>query len=161
MRSIFLTFLLAGSLLAQGPSPAPSISPAPIQTFAGGGASYNRQGSPKVTGWFVFAQRVGTSSTFSYSAVDLLYQAKRLPTTSFETGVAQYMRPIGSAALYGLAAAGASATGQSITGSFSGGGMLVYNVPSKNIALTFPFRIIKVNSNATQYSVGVGIGWIK
>ena len=155
MRILFIGLLAAFHALAQTPA-APL---AQISSVVGVGASYAPKASPKTTGWLLYAQKVGSSGTFSYSAVDVVYQKQKLPSTSLETGAAQFMRPIYGMNLYALAAAGAASTGQSITGSFSGGAMLAWSSKSRHFTVLVPLRIIKVSSNATQYSIGLGFGY--
>ena len=96
--------------------------------WVGAGGGYNPGGSPKVTAWESLAILVNDSSQlYSYSTYDVIPQRKAVPVTSARTGAATVLRKFGpSIYLLGFATLGASTSSTATTGSFSGGGILLY-----------------------------------
>lgn len=116
-----VAFLPAIAQTGAYPPPLPS-------NWVGAGAGYNPSGSPIATGWMSVAVLLNQSSkVYSYSSYDAIPQKNAVPVMSARTGFATVLRNFGPQLfLLGFGTAGIAQSATAVQGSFSGGGMLVY-----------------------------------
>jgi hypothetical protein len=138
-------FVMIAALAAGACAGAQTIPP----DWVGAGGGYNPSGSPKVTAWDSFAVLVSEANQlYSYSTFDVIPQRNAVPVTSARTGAATVLRKFGpSVYLLGFATIGAATSSTATTGSFSGGGILLYRFKP---GWTVEGAVRAVNGSATK-----------
>lgn len=165
MKILTLVLLSAGLCLAQlkpvavSPPNTTGMQQLLPSNWVGAGASYNATGSPKVAGWISSAVLVSQSQMlYSYSTYDIIFSAKGVPTSAARTGFATIVRSFGrSWYILGFGTAGVATTAAATTGSFSGGGMLVYRF-KKNYTAEAGIRAV---TGATTRVIEWGFGYAR
>jgi hypothetical protein len=122
MKYLVLLFLMTLGALAQEPNPT---------YFIGAGAAYSKyaQPTPMSSGWATVAVQTSASSgIYSITTIDMTST-----TSSLRTGVAKLLMKSGNFTLMAHAdggiTTGSALAGSAVTvGSFSGGGLLIYDM---------------------------------
>jgi hypothetical protein len=94
------------------------------------------------------------NAIYSYSSYDVQPVAGKIPMTSARTGVATILKQIGPVYVLGLATAGGAATSTATTGSFAGGGAVVYRY--KTSPWTGIFEVQVVSNTGRTIRLGIG-----
>jgi len=157
MKRLIVLFALA---LSPAFSQVPE-APAPFQPqyWIGAGTSYNYYATPSVAaGWISFGARVA-DRTYSFSTLDMTQTQ-----ASIRTGVSRILAQSGPVSLLMLGDAGITTLSGVALGSFSGGGMLLYDLGAfskrlKHVYATGVMRVIGVSSTAVQPVFEVGISF--
>jgi hypothetical protein len=137
-------FVVVGALALSACAGAQAIPP----NWVGAGGGYDPGGSPRVTAWESLAIVVNEASQlYSYSTYDVIPQRNAVPVTSARTGGAVY--------LLGFATIGAATSNSATTGSFSGGGILLYRFKP---GWTVEGAVRAVNGSATSKVMEFGFG---
>jgi hypothetical protein len=156
MRRLFLAilFLRALTLHAQETIYQP-------QFWVGAGLAYNYYAAPSAAaGWISLAVRIA-DRTYSFSTMDMTrVQA------SLRTGVSRILTQSGNFTVVALGDAGLTTINGVALGSFSGGGMLLYDLGGvspklKHSYVTTVMRVIAVNSTSVQpvFEFGISKGF--
>jgi|SRR5580692_7548404 hypothetical protein len=146
-------FVVVGALALSACAGAQAIPP----NWVGAGGGYDPGGSPRVTAWESLAIVVNEASQlYSYSTYDVIPQRNAVPVTSARTGGAMVLRKFGgSVYLLGFATIGAATSNSATTGSFSGGGILLYRFKP---GWTVEGAVRAVNGSATSKVMEFGFG---
>jgi hypothetical protein len=178
-NAIFATLLISACAFAQtatapaAPLPAVPVAapPTPTPSFIYLEASYDAYNTPHVTGSIDYDKQITAGSASSYptfATAEISFQPLVSPKgavmTVVEAGVAQGILKIGSnIRVIGLAATGVALSSASSTGSFSGGGGIIYKLP-KTILGFDRVKILALSEktgptgNLGKYYIGFGRG---
>ena len=162
-KLIIFALLLAAVLSAQTTpaTPPPSITPDPLPatapTFLLGasvGISPYATGT-KYSGLGTFAVRIPGSNLWSWSTLQMI--PGQTAGALLSTGAAYTVKVQGPWSITALATAGV-ATGSTVTlGTFSGGGVIAYQVSVKqNLYVTAGLTIQSISGNTVAPSFGIG-----
>ena len=127
--------------------------------WLGAGTSYNYYSTPSVAaGWVSFAAKVA-DRTYSFSTIDMTQTQ-----ASIRTGVARVLAQSGSVSLMALGDAGLTTVSGVALGSFSGGGILLYDLGTfskrlNHVYATGALRVISVSSTSVQPVFEVGLSF--
>jgi hypothetical protein len=165
-----ILFLLCFPLAAQvpnGTANTPPAAPAPVAPSTTAALPQNWLGifagyAEKVDGTLCGAILVSQSAqAYSYSCYHAVPQHNAVPITTLQTGVALLLRSFGPVSLYALGTGGTATSSTAITAAFSGGGLLVWNLP-KNLTLQLGFQMDKAGSaTVPDYMIGIGYRFAK
>lgn len=154
---LLLVLMLPSALQAQAVS-----DPANIY---GAGVSYNAGAAPAIAGTGLYAHLVNNSSTYAFTAVDLLPNTVKplTVTTNIGAGIGQKIATIGKVPIYIPTAAGISFNGSNTGWQWNTGALV--SIHLKNEWYLMPtVRVVKSSvSNGTGYQpiVGVLFSWAK
>lgn len=145
MRAFAILVLFACSAAAQPPN---------IVCLFG---TYNSATSPKWSGGMSFGSRVSTG-LYSYSSVDFTRSSKGVLGTATRTGVAALFRQYGQVSIFALGTGGVATTSTATTGSFSGGGLITYQIKEKPWVVLADFQ---QSTEGKTVRAGIGYTWGK
>lgn len=150
MRTLLLAIVFCVIAAAQTPDQP--------QFFVAAGGSYSHYTAPPVAaGWMTFGIKVA-DKTYSFSTIDMT------PTVATaRTGVSRVLVQSGNVTLMALGDAGMATLGGVTLGSFSGGGLLIYDLAGVNkrlahIHVVALVRVVAINATMVQPTFGLGIG---
>ncbi len=162
MRSLFcaLALLFLTPILAPAQTNVARYEP---QYFLALGGSYNHYATPPQAAGFVSLSVRIAAGTYSISTIDLTQT-----TSSVRTGLARILTQSGNFTLLahadgGLTTGTIGASSLVTLGSFSGGGMLLYDLKRvsprlEHIYLVGVMRLLAINATAVQSVFEFGIG---
>jgi hypothetical protein len=162
----FTGILLVLILLPAVASAQTSADPQLPSQFVSAGTAYNQASTPQIQGWGSYAHQI-SGPLYSYSTYDVTALPGTpvpgkpvLPTLQYSarTGVAVHVTNFGRLSLWGLGDAGVAATGETVVGSFSGGGFGAVQF-GKGWAAMLVMRIVRNAVSGTQYVPEIGIGY--
>ena len=136
-----------------------------VQNVYAGGASYNINASPSVSGTAIYAHEIMGTGTYAFTAVDALPTTIKpfTVTTNIGVGVAQRIVTIGSIPIYVPTTAGISWSGTNTGWQWNGGGLAMIHLKG-NYYLMPSVRFLKSSvSSGSGYQpiLGVLLGWGK
>jgi hypothetical protein len=151
MKLLLLSLLLSLACFAQD-------APIQPQYWVGGGATYNRAAAPPTgAGWLSFGAHVA-DRTYSFSTLDMT-----ATTSSIRTGVARILTQSGSFTLMALGDAGVTTIAGVALGSFSGGGLVLYDLGSVSkklagVQAVAVVRVVGVTATSVNPIFEIGFG---
>ncbi len=159
MRAALMLSLLP--LLAAAQT-EPATTQLPDQ-FVAAGLAFNQYAAPNLNGWSSFAKAVKKDAgLYSFTTYELS-SARTTPftlQTSVRTGLALALRSVGPVVIFGFGDAGMAASGTTLSGAFSGGGMAALPL-GKGWVLVVPVRVVKSAVGGQQVIFELGAGWGK
>lgn len=160
MKLVLLATLLAKAILAQTSVPSTLLP----NNWAGFGAALNLASKPPVAGWYSYATLLSSKGQiYSFSTHDVLLSPQKpyRLLDSARTGAATVLRQFGPVTILGLGDIGMVASGASVGGAFSGGGLALVKLGKTNWDIVVGARVIKTSGNGNQdiYEIGLGRSW--
>lgn len=173
MKKFFLALIVVVALSpvarAQEKSPGasaalPQSAPAPVSNVYAAGVSWNQSATPAVAGTALYAHAIAGTSTFAFTAIDVLPTSTRpfTVTTNIGAGIAQKVFSIGKVPVYIPTTAGISWTGQNTGWQWSTGALLSIRLGKSNWRALPMVRFAHSNvsgRSGVQPIVGVVFGW--
>jgi hypothetical protein len=129
------------------------------QYWLGAGSSYNYYAAPPAhAGWISFAAKVA-DRTYSFSTIDMTQTQ-----AAIRTGVARILSQSGNVSLLALGDAGLTTVNGVALGSFSGGGILLYDLGAfsqrlQHVYATGALRVIGTGGSSVQPVFEIGLSF--
>jgi hypothetical protein len=126
------------------------------------GVGLNQNSTPQVQGWATYAKQV-PGKIFLLSTCDITAvpgSTGTLPKLQFQfrPGLAYPLFQIGGLTFLGMGEAGLSATGETVGGSFGGGGIAMVRFKT-SWAILGVMRVVRNNISGTQFVPEIGIAY--
>jgi len=132
--------------------------------WIGAGGGYSALSAPPASGWLAMANLVSAPAQLYAFTCHNVTSSKTKPytiQTTETTGLATVIRTFGPVAILGFGQSGVAASGTSVGGAFSGGGVGVIRLGKTNWTLVLSVEHLKTSIGGTQdlWKFGAGRAW--